>query len=97
LKSLCYDAWSEKHQISNISGTNMSLNSNFLTRVTITYLRKTLQYGVVYEVLTSEYGRFNELYKFVYLCQEINRHLQVCAEPILRFHIIFKQEDRKFH
>ena len=85
------------HLDSNIRGTNTSLNSNFLTRVIVTYLRKTLQHGVGYEVLTSEYGRFNELYKFVYLCQEFNCHLQVCAEPILSFHMTFKEEDRKFH
>ena len=72
---------------SNIRGTNTSLNSNFLTRVIVSYLRKTLQYGVRYEILTSEYGRFNELYQFVYLRQEFDCHLQVCAEPILRFHM----------
>jgi hypothetical protein len=82
---------------SNIRGTNTSLNSNFLTRVIVPYLRKILQYGVGYEVLTSEYGRFNELHKLVYLRQEFNCHLQVCAGPILRFHMTFKQEDRKFH
>jgi len=63
------------------------LNSNFLIRVIVTYLRNTLEYGVGYEVLTSEYGRFNELYKFVYLRQELNCHFQVRAEPILRFHM----------
>jgi hypothetical protein len=85
------------HLDSNIRGTNTFLNSNFLTRVTVTYLRNTVQYAVPYEVLTSEYGRFNELYKFVYLRQEFNCHLQVCTEPILQFYMIFRQEDRKFH
>jgi hypothetical protein len=72
---------------SKITGTNTSLNSDFLTRVIVTYLRKTLQYGIGYEVLTSEYWRFNELYKFVYLRQEFDCHLQVCAVLILRFHM----------
>ena len=85
------------HLDSNVRGTNTSLNSNFLTRVIVIYLRMTLQYGVGYEVLTSEYGRFNQLYKFVYLRQEFNCHLQVCAEPILRLHMTFKQKDIKFH
>jgi hypothetical protein len=85
------------HLDNNIRGTNAYLNSNFLTRVTVTYLRKTLPYGVAYEVLRSEYGRFNDPYDFVYFRQEFNCYLQVCTEPILRFHMTFKQEERKFH
>ena len=87
LYRLSYPALYRDNLDSNIRGTNTSLNSSFLTRVNVTYLRKTLQYGVDYEVLTSEYGRFNELYEFVYLRQEFNCHLQVCAEQILRFHM----------